>query len=303
MKNLNKKRKRRKIKINGIIKMKKVKINNLFIILSSFLFFTILILFIFNYISKKDPSSDDNDFENMALKSGKTNKIFERKEIDHDLENKNVSLEPYGCFSNLKNQFFQERVNPYSKGGNRIISNFYITAGHPTKPLRQLIQNVIKNGYSKFGNSMLKKYNINGLNSITIIEIAKLAKLSGYNYISILKYPKGSARYGKIYLTYSPPTVSSSLYKYTTNFTDEEFNSILTDSDLPEYTLTPKLNNYTSETDTNDGKELSCGYPCITNDKPDTFTDSQGVVRQYMCGSVNYPTLKTPEHYAVYKIN
>jgi len=277
--------------------------NNVLLVLSFFLFFTILIIFIFNFISKKNNPSDDSLYETDLLGSG-TAKTFERKTANRELENSNVSLEPYGCFTNIKNQFFQGRVNPYSKNKEGVDAGILISYGAPDKPLEKLIKNVIKNGYSKFGNSMLKKYDKNrGDGGITMTEIGKLAKLSGYNYVSILKYPEGSELYSKIYLTYSPPTKSSSLYKYNNNFTDDEFKGILTDSDLQEYTLTPKLNNYTSDIEDKSGKELSCGYPCITNDTPETFTDSKGVVRQYMCGSVNYPTIKTPERYAVYKIN
>jgi hypothetical protein len=93
------------------------------------------------------------------------------------------------------------------------------------------------------------------------------------------------------------------MYKYSSNFSNEEFNSILSDSDLPDYTLTPKLNNYRNEDSDNEEKELACGFPCITNGKPETFIDPKGIVRQYMCGSVNYPTIKTSERYAVYKVN
>jgi hypothetical protein len=276
--------------------------NNVLLVLSFFLFFTILIIFIFNFISKKDAPGNDALFETDLLGSG-TAKTFERKTANRELENSNVSLEPYGCFTNIKNQFFQARVNPYSKNKEGVDASFFISDGAPDKPLEKLIKNIIKNGYNSYGNKILKKYEKVGSSGISLLEIAKLGKLSGYNYISILKYPEGSQRYGKIYLTYSPPTKSSSLYKYNNNFTDDEFKDILTDSDLQEYTLTPKLNNDTSDTEDKSGKELSCGYPCTINDVPETFKDSQGVVRQYMCGSVNYPSIKTPEHYAIYKIN
>jgi hypothetical protein len=272
--------------------MKKNNNNNVVIVLSFFLFFTISILLTFNFILKIDNPSDDNSYENKLLGSG-TAKTFEKKTIDHNLENKNISLEPYGCFTNIKNQFFQERVNPYSKERNELGSSYYIKEGG--NDIDKLIKDVIKNGYVSYGNKILKKYEKTGSKGISILEIAKLAKLCGYNYINILKYPEGSDQYGKIYLTYTPPTINSSLYRYNNNFTDEEFNSILTDSDLPEYKLTPKVND--------DNKEFVCGYPCTINGKLETFTDSQGDVRQYMCGSVNYPNLKTPERYAVYKIN
>ena len=274
------------------------KLNNLVIVLSFFLFFTILIIFIFNFIFKKNDLQ--NTYEDDLVNS--ENKVFV-SQIPHEDENKNVTITPYGCFTELKNQFFQERVNPYSKDNNKLSSSYYISESEQQKDLKKLIQDVIHNGYTKFGNTILRKYNKSGSKGITILEVAKLAKLNGYNYISILKGPNSTHSYSKIYLTYTPPTISSAIYKYSANFTEDEFNSILTDSDLPDYSLTPKLNNFTNENDSGQTKELACGLPCITDNKPETFTDSSGVVRQYMCGSVNYPTLKTPERYAVYKIN
>ena len=95
-----------------------------------------------------------------------------------------------------------------------------------------------------------------------------------------------------IYYTYSPPTVSSTIYKYGYDFSDEDFNSILTSPDLPDHELTPKLNS----------TGPVCGFPCFENGKLDTFVDPQGVTRQYMCGSINYPHIKDPETYAVYEI-
>lgn len=120
-----------------------------------------------------------------------------------------------------------------------------------------------------------------------------MGKLAGYNFISVSKNDVSDKEGFSMYLTYSPPTVSSAIYKYGYDFTDAAFDSIVTESDLPEYSLTPKINS----------KGLKCGFPCLINDKPDTFVDSSGVERQYMCGSLNYPTLKTPERFAVYKID
>ena len=78
-----------------------------------------------------------------------------------------------------------------------------------------------------------------------------------------------------------------------TDYTDKKYNSELTKSDLPGYTLTPALNNTT---------ELICGFPCTANGKKQTFKDSSGNERQYMCGSTTYPDIKTPPRFTVYKI-
>jgi hypothetical protein len=58
---------------------------------------------------------------------------------------------------------------------------------------------------------------------------------------------------------------------------------------------------YTNENENASGKELSCGYPCFKDKKPDTFIEN-GVEKQYMCGSITFPTIKTPPRYAVYQI-
>jgi hypothetical protein len=272
--------------------------NNLIVVLSFFIFFTILIIVIFNFITKKtNPDSDDSEGDLLQ----QNNNLFAGADRIEDVNK--ITIEPYGCFTNLKNQFFQERVNPYSKDKNLIDSSYYFTESGKTKALRRLILDVIKNGYSTFGNEMLKKYDTQGGNkNISLLEFAKLGKLAGYNYISVAKSDINSLNVTKAYFTYSPPTTSSALYKYTSNYSNEDFNSILTQTDLPEYTLTPKLNNYSSDISEKD-KELACGFPCITFGQPETFNDPNGTVRQYMCGSINYPTLKTPERYAVYKIN
>ena len=108
--------------------------------------------------------------------------------------------------------------------------------------------------------------------------------MAGYNYLSVYKINETTR--GKIYLSYSPPM-------------DELMDNKLTKSE--KYTLTPVLNKYTNELEKAPEKELSCGYPCMSGDKPETFVEN-GVVKQYMCGSAGYPTIKTPSRFAVYKI-
>ena len=154
-----------------------------------------------------------------------------------------------------------------------------------------MIQQLIKNGYSKFGNKLLDK--INGkkdFKSISLHEYALIGFLNGYRYISI--YKDDLHGNNTVYYTYSPPTISSTIYKYGYNFSDEEFNSVSTTSDLPDHELTPELN----------AKGSVCGHPCFNNDNLETFVDPKGTTRQYMCGSVNHPNIKDPEIYAVYEI-
>uniref|UniRef100_A0A6C0I894 Uncharacterized protein n=1 Tax=viral metagenome TaxID=1070528 RepID=A0A6C0I894_9ZZZZ len=270
----------------------------LIILILSVIFFTLVIIIIFNYINKKD--TPDDVWESSLVEDESIFKSIKQGELNPD----HITIEPYGCFSNLKNQFFEELVNPYSKENGKINSSYFFTEYKSKNEIRPLILDVIKNGYSVFGKKMLSIYDKNGLSGISLLDLAKLGKLAGYNYLSISKAPPDSKDlYSKAYFTYSAPTVSSALYKYNTNYKPDEFKSILTNSDLPEHSLTPKVGKYTNEIDNEQGKEVSCGFPCTINGHDETFTDSNGITRQYMCGSVNYPTLKTPERYSVYKIN
>ena len=212
---------------------------------------------------------------------------------------RDIYLEPYGCFTNLKDHFFLKKINPYSK--QKVFdSGIIISENETTKDMLELINKVIINGYDIYGNSILEKYSGTDFKHVNIEEIGVLGKLAGYNYLSI--YKTNLRDRGKIYLTYSPPMESSITETIGPNYTIDQYNSHLVKSDLPNYTLTPKLNKYTNEQERAPDKELSCGYPCFKDDEPHTFTDSNGEQRQYMCGSVAYPGIKTPHRYSVYHI-
>jgi len=209
---------------------------------------------------------------------------------------KDISLKPYGCYSSLDEKFFLKKINPYVDT-NIFDSGIIISENRRTDDMRELIQRVINNGFEPFAYKMLHKYDSdpNGYSkNMNIIEIGILGKLAGYNFLSVYKIDEHTR--GKIYLTYSPPMDDQLEY----NYTEKEFNSNLTKPDAG-YTLTPRLNNYTNEEEKAPGKELSCGYPCLPYDKPLTF-EEDGVTKQYMCGSVAYPNIKTPPRFAVYQI-
>ena len=203
---------------------------------------------------------------------------------------KDISLQPYGCFSSLDEKFFLKQKNPYS--GN-LDSGIVISDTDATNDTHELIEKVKNNGFETYAYYIYNKYNNmpDGYNkNMSILELGVLGKLAGYNYLSIYKLNKNTR--GKVYLTYSPPLDDDA---------ESDYTDLITKSDLPEYTLTPKLNNYTNEEEKTKGKELSCGYPCLPYDKPLTFKE-KGVTKQYMCGSVGYPNIKTPPRFAVYKI-
>jgi hypothetical protein len=197
-----------------------------------------------------------------------------------------IGIEPYGCFSSLDQKFFQKEYNEYTKSTDSLL-----ILDNTDKDIQRLIVNVINNGYDIYGFKMLRKYDPDKYHNISIEEVAVLGKLSGYNYISVFKFDEQSR--GKMYLSYSPP-----MDKILSQFDEKN----LSKSDRPHDTLTPKLDNYTNEEERAPGKELSCGYPCHRDGKPITFKDPDGTVRQYMCGSVGYPNIKTPARFSVYKI-
>ena len=247
-----------------------------------FTIFSLIILFGFKKITNNSSS---------ALPRKKT---YLGKKFTDTIED--IFIEPYGCFANLKDKFFIKKINPYSKI-KKFDSGIIISEHNTKKDLQRLARNVIRNGYDLYGNKILKMYKTSyDYNNMPIKEIATLAKLSGYDYLSIYK----TGEHGKknVYLTYSPPMKRNLSDVYT----EEQYNNALEKNNLIDYTLTPELNKYTNENLKEPGKQLSCGYPCLSFGQPNTFKDSNGTIKQYMCGSIGYPTIKTPPRYAVYKI-
>jgi len=240
------------------------------------LFFIILfiVIIMYNVNVNVNVNKTPNVNENKS-----TNKIIIKKPYDLTENIKDIKLQPYGCFNNLDEKFFQKQMNPYTD----FIDSLVII--NNDNDIKALIAKVMNNGYDIYAFKIINKYK-DDYKNISVEEIAILGKLSGYNYLSIYKINKNTR--GKIYLSYTPPM-------------DGLSNNKFSESDISDYTLTPKLNNYTNEIEKTPGKELSCGYPCLSDNKPETFIQ-KGVTKQYMCGSVGYPTIKTPTRFAVYKI-
>jgi hypothetical protein len=202
---------------------------------------------------------------------------------------KDISIKPYGCFSSLDEKFFQKKLKNGVPHSGMIISD-----SNQDHDIRELINNIIDIGFDQYGYHLINKYkrDYSGMN---IKEIGILAKLAGYSYISVYKLNEGTR--GKIYLSYSPPMNKQLDY----DASQEESAKHLTKSDLPKHTLTPELDKYTNEEEKAPGKELSCGYTCLTSGKQLTHKEN-GIKRHYMCGSVGYPNIKTPTRFAVYEL-
>ena len=220
-------------------------------------------------------------YNNFNVKQPKNKKDLIQKPSVYQLTDyyKDIKLQPYGCFNQLDEKFFKKELNIYTNQYDSLV----IINNNDTD-VKALIEKVLNNGYDIFAFKIINKYP-NGYQQISIEEIGTLGKLAGYNYLSVYKINETTR--GKIYLSYSPPM-------------DELTDNKLTKSEK-DYTLTPVLNKYTNELEKAPGKELSCGYPCMSGGKPETFVDN-GITKQYMCGSAGYPTIKTPSRFAVYKI-
>jgi hypothetical protein len=249
------------------------------------IFGVILFTLIKNVNSQITEVKNDNELnkvdklDNLKLVPSKT----DITEIYND-----IYLEPYGCFSLLDEKFFQKQINIHSKiktyDSGIIIKN--------NQDIKTLVNRVINNGFDTYGYHIIRKYN-GDFNKTTIVELGILGKLAGYNYLSVYKI--GLHARGNVYLTYSPPMDKQLTY----NADSKIYKDNLSVSDHPDYTLTPKLNNYTNEQENTPGKELSCGYPCLDGDKPIMF----GKDKQLMCGSAAYPNIKTPTRFSVYRIS
>ena len=197
-----------------------------------------------------------------------------------------IDIQPIGCFTHVKDLFFISCINPYSN--DKISDSGKEIVNYPND-IVNLIKQVIKNGYDLYGNNILNKYRGTDYSNLSLIEFGTLSYLCGYKYMSILS--NGTDTKNEIFISYSQPMG---------DLTDN--NNNIAQSDLPTYTLIPMNNNDAHENNIKPGNELSCGYPCSKDGKPQTFLDDKGILRQYMCGSVVYPTIKTPPRYAVYKI-
>ena len=227
------------------------------------------------------------------MDEGKFNLTSVKKPNVNDLNEyyKDIKIEPYGCFKNIDEKFFQKQINPYD---GKTDSMYVVKQNENEIDIKNLLIKVINNGYDIYGYNIIDKYK-KGYKHITIQEIAILGKLAGYNYLTIFKI--NLEERGTVYLTYSPPMDDN----LPLNFTEEQYKNNLSKADF-KYTLTPKVNEYTNEIDKIEGKELSCGYPCFSEGDPQTFTDDKGKQRQYMCGSIGYPNIKSDSKYSVYKI-
>jgi hypothetical protein len=240
----------------------------------------ILILILIYLLLNKIKSKLENT--NSALQNTNFCPIVKKPSLStvSDIIN-DIGIKPVGCFTNIKDLIFVSCVNPYSL--KKVMDSGIRIINYP-EDIVNLIDKVIKNGYDIYGNKIKNNYKGTDYSNLNIKELATLGYLSGYRYISISKNDLNEKK--DIFYSYGPP---------------QNDKDTIMKSDLPNYTLTPKLNNYTNEDENVPGKEISCGYPCFKDKKPEIFVEND-IEKQYMCGSITFPTIKTPPRYAIYQI-
>jgi hypothetical protein len=189
-----------------------------------------------------------------------------------------ISIKPVGCYINTPNMFFTSCINPYS---TKKETDSGIEILKYPDDITSLVNRTVVNGYT-LGNDIISKYPGTDYSKMSLLEYATLGYLSGYKYMSITKNTLQEPNV--IFFSYSPP-----------------MNSLLNDKDIAKpdypYALTTPINGFTNENENAPGKEIGCGYPCLQNGTPQTIDD-----KQYMCGSIVYPTIRSPPKYSVYEI-
>jgi hypothetical protein len=136
---------------------------------------------------------------------------------------KDIKLQPLGCFYNLDEKFFYKKINPFAK--IKEFNSLFVVQND--SDFSNLIEEVKNNGFSNYIDTLDKNYN-----NLTLQQLAVLGVFAGYNYISL--YKKNESEYGKIYLSYSPPMDRHNIYG---NFTQKEYNQSLLKPDLPKEAL------------------------------------------------------------------
>ena len=96
----------------------------------------------------------------------------------------NIDIKPVGCYTNIKGLFFTSCINPYST--SKIQDSGIFISKYPNDMVT-LVKRVIQNGYDKYGNRILNKYNKTDYSDLDLLEIATLGYLSGYRFMSIYK--------------------------------------------------------------------------------------------------------------------
>lgn len=180
-----------------------------------------------------------------------------------------VDIVPVGCYINILDYYFLSCINPFS-GDNSLPDNGLTINKYPEDVLAAINQASV-NGYTELADSISGRFNNNTLN---VRDFGLLGYLCGYKFMSITNNENKNT----VFFSYSEPLKNQ---------------TSPAKPDLP-FTLRPGPNGVTNELDNVPGRELSCGNVCV----PETSSDGKG----YTCGSILYPTIRTPPRYSVYRL-
>jgi len=187
--------------------------DNLLIIL-----FFIILLLIINQWSHFSNTSDLLNYTQSSSDEATKKKIKLITNPDRD-----IKLQPLGCFYNLDEKFFYKKINPFAK--IKEFNSLFVIQN--SSDFLNLINEVKDNGFGEYVDRLDPNYN-----NLRLQQLAVLGVFAGYNYISL--YKKNESEYGKIYLSYSPPMNKHNIYG---NFTQKEYNQNLLKPDLPPESL------------------------------------------------------------------
>lgn len=231
------------------------------------MFVLILLLLITIYLIKNGISNFAENIDDLlSYKNKESDKEFVK--MVKNKKESDIKIIPYGCFKDIEQRFFIRKLNPFSNV-KEFNSVFVISENSTSSDFKNLFNQIKQNGFESYINSLQNKYKDSF--NFTLKELGLLCLYSGYSYMSIITTsPKGNRR---IYFSYSPPMNKENIFG---QFNEDEYNKYVLKGDI-NYQL------YSSS-----GSNL-CGYECI-NDK------------NYGCGSVNYPLIKSPVTVAVYKV-
>jgi len=201
--------------------------DNLLIIL----FFIIIILL--SLIITNGSSSFTENVSDILTYHETSNDIATKKRIKSiSNPDRDIKLQPLGCFYNLEEKFFYKKINPFAK--IKEFDSLFVIQNETS--FKELKNEVKDNGFQDYVSSLDTNYN-----KLTLQQLAVLGVFAGYNYISL--YKKNESEYGKIFLSYSPPMDKHNIYGY---FTQKEYNQSLLKPDLPAESL----------------KNGGCGFNC-----------------------------------------
>jgi hypothetical protein len=239
------------------------------------LLISVLLLFI------NTPSRFGEQIDDLINYKDKENDAFFANTVRNMNPSTDILVKDYGCFRDLDEKFFIKKLNPFTTT-NSFDSAFVVSPDTQIQDFEALFTKITENGFAKYIETIKSKYSPKDYKNITIPELGALALFAGYSYISMYR----ESKFGnlKIYFSYSPPMDKHNIVG---QFNTKEYSKLLSKTHLNNKVIAGN-------------NELQCGYPCTNPDRSPQVNQDGKV---YTCGSINYPTIKSPSIYSVYYIS